>query len=203
MSMTAHRKGKLHLSVRADGYGFLYGVWIVGAESIRVDIMPPKAHWQGDMLLATCPPHDTDWVIYADGKEIARVQAEDRFTLERSLRAGAPLQIAQQTTKANAAPSADTHAADKFGTAPEFILILLVMVWGMWGGSWLVVLPAGLALTLRSAVSAPYWWEQFRKRGLELSLALFWLGCLAQNCGFAAAALLAGHAVRWLWGVPW
>jgi len=199
MSLRAHHKGKLHLSVRPDGYGFLYGVWIAGEESIRVDIMPPKAHWQGDMVLESCPPHDTDWVILADGNEIARVQADDRFALEQALRAGAPLQI----VKAKATPATAAHAAGTIGSVPEFILILLVMLWGMWGGSWLVVVPAGLALTLRSAVSACYWWDAFRERGMEASLALFWLGCLAQNCGFAAAALLAGHATRWLWGVPW
>lgn len=199
MSIDAHRKGKLHLSVRPDGYGFLYGAWIAGADSIRVDIMPPKAHWQGDLVLESCPPHHTDWVIYADGHEIARVEADDRFALERALRAGAPLQI----VKAIAPSSADARAQDQRGSVPEFILILLVMVWGMWGGSWLMVVTGGLALTLRSAVSAPHWWEQFHRRGLQQLLALFWLGCLARNCGFAAAALLAGHAIRWLWSVPW
>ena len=197
--MDAHHKGKLHLSVRPDGYGFLYGVRIAGEESIRVDIMPPKTHWQGDTVLQSCPPHDTDWVILADGSEIARVQADDRFAVEQALRAGAPLQIA----RAKAQPPTDAHAAGTTGTVPDFILILLVLLWGMWGGSWMVVVPAGFVLTLRSAVSAPYWWDAFRERGLEASLAFFWLGCLAQNCGFASAALLAGHAIRWLWGVPW
>lgn len=197
--MDAHRKGKLHLSVRPDGYGFLYGVWIAGEESLRIDIMPPKAYWQGDTVLDTCRPHETDWLIFADGREIARVEAKDRFSLEQALRTSAPLQIAG----AKSSTQGHTEPYDNRSTMPEFILIVLVMLWGMQGGSWLMVVPAGIALTLRSAVSAPDWWEEFRRRGLQRSLALFWLGCLAQNCGFAAAALIAGHAVRWLWGVPW
>lgn len=81
------RNGKLHLKTRPDGYGYIYGVWQDGEHSIRVDIMPPRAHWVGDMMLPDRPPHQTDWVVYADGEEIARVQAENVMGLEGALRA--------------------------------------------------------------------------------------------------------------------
>ena len=42
-----------------------------------MDIMPPKSYWQGDLMPTANPPHETDWVIYCDGDELARVRNED------------------------------------------------------------------------------------------------------------------------------
>ena len=39
--------------------------------------MPPKSHWRGDIMLTENPPHETDWVIYADGEELGRVRKAD------------------------------------------------------------------------------------------------------------------------------
>jgi hypothetical protein len=42
----------LQLNSRPDAFGFLYGEHITPAgERIRVDVMPPVAHWAGDMHL--------------------------------------------------------------------------------------------------------------------------------------------------------
>ena len=38
--------------------------------------MPPKSHWRGDIRPTENPPHETDWVICADGEEIARAQEQ-------------------------------------------------------------------------------------------------------------------------------
>ena len=68
----------LKLNNRADGFGYLYGQYTTpSGERYRVDIMPPKSHWQGDLMPMANPPHETDWVIYCDGDELARVRNED------------------------------------------------------------------------------------------------------------------------------
>lgn len=65
----------LELNSRSDGFGYLYGGYTTGAgERFRVDIMPPKEHWQGDLVPSENPPHLTDWVIYIDGEEVARAK---------------------------------------------------------------------------------------------------------------------------------
>lgn len=64
-----------------DGFGFIYGtVHDEAGNTWRVNIMPPKAHWRGDLPLTGFEPHETDWVIYIDGAEVARVQSHAAIT---------------------------------------------------------------------------------------------------------------------------
>ena len=68
----------LTLKPEPDGFGYLYGEYIDGSgQRFRVDVMPPKSHWRGDIMLTENPPHETDWVIYADGEELGRVRKAD------------------------------------------------------------------------------------------------------------------------------
>jgi len=41
--------------------------------------MPPVSHWSGDFKLTDYEPHETDWVLYLDGEEIARVKERDQI----------------------------------------------------------------------------------------------------------------------------
>ena len=73
-------KPLLALKSEPDGYGFIYGqVFAADGEVYRVDIMPPIAEWRGDFKLDDYPPHATDWVVYLDGVEIARVAKRDEL----------------------------------------------------------------------------------------------------------------------------
>ena len=68
----------LKLNERPDGFAFLFGEYTTPkGERIRMDIMPPIAHWNGDLKMTELGPHATDWVVYADGEEIARVREKD------------------------------------------------------------------------------------------------------------------------------
>ena len=65
----------LTLKPEPDGLGYLYGQYIdESGQRFRVDVMPPKSHWCGDIKPTENPPHQTDWVIYADGEELGRVR---------------------------------------------------------------------------------------------------------------------------------
>lgn len=66
-----------NLKPMPDGFGFLYGELHKGDEHHRLDIMPPLPHWQGDVMMDDYGPHETDWVVYVDGEEIARVKARE------------------------------------------------------------------------------------------------------------------------------
>ena len=67
----------LTLKPDPDGFGYLCGEYrLANGERIRVDVMPPKSHWRGDIRPTENPPHETDWVICADGEEIARAQEQ-------------------------------------------------------------------------------------------------------------------------------
>lgn len=68
--------GKLRLELKPmpDGFGYLYGqVFTPDGNAIRVDILPPVAEWRGDIKPGPDTPHPTDWIVYANGDEIARV----------------------------------------------------------------------------------------------------------------------------------
>lgn len=60
-----------------DGFGFLYGTLIAGGASYRVDVLPPVPFWQGQFKLNNHQPHATDWIIFVDGNELARVSHRD------------------------------------------------------------------------------------------------------------------------------
>jgi hypothetical protein len=66
---------RLMLKPEPDGMGFLYGsITDTAGNSHRVDIMPPIAFWRGSLKPeGDSAPHPSDWVIYVDGSEIARV----------------------------------------------------------------------------------------------------------------------------------
>jgi len=70
---------RLSLNARPDGFGYLYGtVRDDAGQSHDVNIMPPIAHWHGDLKLSgNGAPHPTDWVVYLDGEEIARGRDRD------------------------------------------------------------------------------------------------------------------------------
>jgi hypothetical protein len=68
----------LQLNSRPDGFGWLYGSYTASnGDRVRIDIMPPLDKWTGDMQLDGYEPHIVDWVVYADGDEVARVTALD------------------------------------------------------------------------------------------------------------------------------
>lgn len=76
----------LTLSNRQDGYGFFYGTFRAGETSHNVNVLPPKPEWCGDFILEGYEPHDTDWILYADGEEVARVhRREDLETISAHL----------------------------------------------------------------------------------------------------------------------
>lgn len=63
------------LNAEADAYGFLYGDIIRGTDVHHaINVLPPRQYWQGRMTLEGYEPHDTDWVLFLDGKEVARVR---------------------------------------------------------------------------------------------------------------------------------
>ena len=67
-------KPRLQLKPEPDGYGYLYGQVLAPDGGVyRVDIMPPVPHWRGDTKLGPDLPHPTDWIVFVDGDEIARV----------------------------------------------------------------------------------------------------------------------------------
>jgi hypothetical protein len=72
-------KPLLKLKPEPDGLGFIYGTADVGDGYLyRVNIMPPLPYWRGDIKMdGEFAPHATDWVVYLDGEEIARVRARE------------------------------------------------------------------------------------------------------------------------------
>lgn len=64
----------LSLSQEQDSFGFYYGTALSPAgDSWNVNIMSPKTHWRGDIVLEGYEPHPADWVIFLGGEEVARV----------------------------------------------------------------------------------------------------------------------------------
>ena len=73
---------KLDLNPVPDAWGFIYGQAHRDTEYHNVNVMPPKRHWQGQFKLEGYEPHDSDWILYVDGEEVARVKERDSVELE-------------------------------------------------------------------------------------------------------------------------
>jgi len=67
----------LKLNERPDGYGFLYGTLRDGELSHNINVLPPASEWRGDFVLPGYEPHATDWIVYVDGEEYARVRRRE------------------------------------------------------------------------------------------------------------------------------
>ena len=75
--------GTLNLKPEQDGMGYFYGEWIGNdGQRIRVDVLPPLSHPIPYFVATTDGMHETDWIVYANGEEIARVQARDTIETE-------------------------------------------------------------------------------------------------------------------------
>jgi hypothetical protein len=77
--------GQLRLNSEQDGMGYFYGQYKTDdGNVIRVDILPPKSEPKPFFVMALPPEqHTTDWIVYANGEEIARVKRrEDLDTLD-------------------------------------------------------------------------------------------------------------------------
>ena len=77
--MSQDDRVRLELKREPDGIGYIYGqVFAPDGNVYRVDIMPPVGAWRGDIKLTGAgAPHATDWVVYMNGEEIARVMRRD------------------------------------------------------------------------------------------------------------------------------
>lgn len=71
--------GKLSLKPEQDGMGYFYGKYTTDTgEVLRVDVLPPRSHPKPHYVTAFPEgQHDTDWIVYANGQEIARVARRD------------------------------------------------------------------------------------------------------------------------------
>lgn len=67
--------GKLSLKPEQDGMGYFYGQYTTDTgQVIRVDVLPPASHPRPRFVMASPQgQHATDWIVYANGQEIARV----------------------------------------------------------------------------------------------------------------------------------
>jgi hypothetical protein len=73
--MTAQR---LRLSSEPDGSGYFYGSYDAGGDHVyRVDVLPPLSEPRPFFVMANDHAHATDWIVYVDGEEIARVRHRD------------------------------------------------------------------------------------------------------------------------------
>lgn len=69
-------KPRLELKPEQDGMGYFYGTLDVGADHVyRVDVLPPLSEPRPYFVMTSERMHPTDWIIYLDGEEIARVAA--------------------------------------------------------------------------------------------------------------------------------
>jgi len=71
--------GKLTLSDMQDGMGFFYGTFTDDyGHSVRVDVLPPKSHPRPYFVLDTNErQHDTAWLIFLGGEEVAHVSRRE------------------------------------------------------------------------------------------------------------------------------
>lgn len=71
--------GKLVLKPEQDGMGFFYGEYQTDDGSIvRVDVLPPATYPKPRfMYAAPVSQHPTQWIVYANGEEIAHVERRE------------------------------------------------------------------------------------------------------------------------------
>ena len=68
----------LTLNPMQDGTGYYYGRYLADdGTSVRVDVLPPKSHPRPYFVTPPATQADTDWIVFADGQEIARVARRD------------------------------------------------------------------------------------------------------------------------------
>ena len=83
--------GRLDLKPEQEGLGFFYGQYHQGdGRSLRVDVLPPKSFDHSIYVNASAKEdmHETDWIIYADGEEVAR--ATKRSDVDGALEGALP-----------------------------------------------------------------------------------------------------------------
>ena len=69
---------KLELKSDQDGMGFWYGSCLDHeGKRRRVDILPPKSEPRPHFVISHSLMHETDWIVYLDGEEIARLSRRD------------------------------------------------------------------------------------------------------------------------------
>ena len=69
------------LKPEPDGLGYHYGSFTDDAGNVtRVDILPPASEWRGNMKPAQ-HLDPTQWIVYADGEEIARVARREEIAV--------------------------------------------------------------------------------------------------------------------------
>lgn len=71
--MSGNDKIKVEFNARPDGYGFIYGKAKRGDEIIDVNVIPPKAEWDGDMVLKGYEPESDKYLVLVEGEIIAKV----------------------------------------------------------------------------------------------------------------------------------
>jgi hypothetical protein len=73
-----HMSHRLDLKPEPDGFGYIYGTLVADdGEVYRVNVLPPASEWRGDMRPGADLPHASDWIVYLDGEEIARVSRRE------------------------------------------------------------------------------------------------------------------------------
>jgi len=70
------------LQARPDAYGFIYGTGWHGERMFSCNVMPPKSHWRGQYQLEGYRSHETDWVFYIEGREVARLRDQPDLEAE-------------------------------------------------------------------------------------------------------------------------
>ena len=75
---------RLALNPAPDAYGFIYGQLHHGAQHHNIKVMPPVAHRKGRFELEGHEPDKTNWILYIDGAEVARVRRREDIVTEFS-----------------------------------------------------------------------------------------------------------------------
>ena len=76
LTMTEVKKPNYQISDRPDGFGYYYGTLSTESGELRLDIMPPRHLWQGDIMSENLEISETEWILRIDNEEYARVSSE-------------------------------------------------------------------------------------------------------------------------------